>query len=73
MVDNAGGYFMLTQQQIIHRAHELMFEDIGVTSAEPFESQQRILAERRERICLGHDRRAGPDVRNGSTKHSTRS
>jgi len=39
---------MLTQQQIIDRAHELKFEDIGVTSAEPFESQQQILLERQE-------------------------
>ena len=39
---NPGGCVMLTQQQIIDRAHERMFENIGVTGAEPFESQQRI-------------------------------
>jgi epoxyqueuosine reductase len=39
---------MLKQQQIIDKAHELSFEDIGFTSAEPFESQQQILAERKE-------------------------
>jgi len=39
---------MLTRQQIIDRARELMFEDIGFTSADPFGSQQEILAERKE-------------------------
>jgi epoxyqueuosine reductase len=53
--DNSGGYGMLTQQQIIDRAHELMFEDIGVTTAEPFDSQKRILAERHEGYAWAMD------------------
>ncbi len=39
---------MLKRQQIIDKAHELSFEDIGFTNAEPFESQQQILDERKE-------------------------
>ncbi|RLC03133.1 MAG: epoxyqueuosine reductase, partial [Deltaproteobacteria bacterium] len=54
---------MLTQQQIIDRAHELMFEDIGVTSAEPFESQQRILSERHESYAWAMN--AGLDLVSG--------
>ncbi len=38
---------MLNRQKIISKAHELLFEDIGFTSAGPFESQQQILAERK--------------------------
>ena len=59
---------MLTQQQIIDRAHELMFEDIGVTSAEPFESQQQILTERHESyawtMTAGLDLMAGTEPQN---------
>jgi epoxyqueuosine reductase len=38
----------LSKQAVIDRAHELGFEDVGFTSAEPFEDQDRILRERRE-------------------------
>ncbi len=59
---------MLTQQQITDRAHELMFEDIGVTSAEPFESQQRILEERHASYAWtmtnGLDLMSGTDPQN---------
>ena len=59
---------MLTQQQIIDRAHELNFEDIGVTRAEPFESQRRILTERHESYAWamngGLDLISGTDPQN---------
>ena len=59
---------MLTQQQIIERAHALMFEDIGFTGAEPFVSQQRILAERHEAYAwvgdVGLDLMSGTDPQN---------
>ena len=37
---------MLTKEEIIKKAHELGFEDIGFTTAEPFDSQKEILKER---------------------------
>jgi len=55
---------MLTQQQVIDRAHELMFEDIGVTSAEPFESQRVILAERHDEYAWGME--VGLDLVSGT-------
>ncbi len=42
------GPLMLKRQQIIEKAHELSFEDVGFTTADPFESQQKILADRKE-------------------------
>jgi len=55
---------MLKQQQMIDRAHELMFEDIGVTSAEPFASQQAILSERHEAYAWLES--AGLDLMSGT-------
>jgi epoxyqueuosine reductase len=39
---------MLSKEKIIERALELGFDDIGFTTAEPFESQQELLTEREE-------------------------
>ena len=59
---------MLTKEQIIEKAHALMFEDVGFTTAEPFESQRAILAERREEyawaMASGLDLVAGTDPKN---------
>lgn len=55
---------MLTLQQITNRAHELMFEDIGVTGAQPFKSQQRILDERKNEYAWLMD--AGLDMFSGT-------
>ncbi len=39
---------MLSKSEIIHAAREAGFEDVGFTTAEPFESHRRILAARQE-------------------------
>ena len=39
---------MLSREAIIERARELDFEDVGFTTAEPFSTQDKVLAERRE-------------------------
>ena len=58
---------MLTQDQIVEKAHALDFEDVGFTGAEPFDSQKQILAERREAYAwaleAGLDLLAGTDPR----------
>ena len=59
---------MLTREDIIEKAHELDFEDVGFTSAEPFESQKDILAERKEEyswaMASGLDLVSGCDPQN---------
>ncbi len=40
---------MPTREMVIAKAWELGFEDIGFTTAEPFESQREVLTERRDR------------------------
>ncbi len=44
---------MLTKNEIIEKAYELGFGDVGFTGAEPFESQKEILLQRQQGICLG--------------------
>lgn len=39
---------MLTKSQIIERAYELGFADVGFTTAEPFDSQKEVLNSRKE-------------------------
>ncbi|MBU2489211.1 MAG: epoxyqueuosine reductase [Proteobacteria bacterium] len=59
---------MLSKQGIIQKAHELDFEDIGFTTAEPFESQKEILKEREKEyawvMASGLDLPAGCDPKN---------
>jgi epoxyqueuosine reductase len=59
---------MLTKQEIIHKAHELGFEDIGFTTIEPFTSQKEILKGRLEEYEwlkeANYDLIAGTDPRN---------
>ncbi|MBI9083650.1 MAG: epoxyqueuosine reductase [Desulfobacterales bacterium] len=55
---------MLTSAQIIEKAHSLNFEDVGFTTAEPFESQKEILAERREAYAWAMD--SGLDLMAGT-------
>ncbi|MBI4963139.1 MAG: epoxyqueuosine reductase [Desulfomonile tiedjei] len=59
---------MLSRDDIIKKAHELDFEDIGFTSAEPFESQREILKEREAEYAWtkagGLDLMAGTDPKN---------
>ncbi len=38
---------MLTKTEIIEKAHDLGFDEIGFTTAEPFESQEKVLQERK--------------------------
>jgi epoxyqueuosine reductase len=56
---------MLGKEEIIEKAYECGFEDAGVTTAEPFDSQRKILEERREEygwaIRSGLDLIAGTD------------
>ncbi len=58
---------MLKKTDIIDKAREFGFEDVGFTTAEPFESQRKILEERREyyqwAIDAGLDLIAGTDPR----------
>ena len=58
---------MLTKDQIVEKARSLDFEDIGFTTAEPFESQKEVLQERREAyawaMAAGLDLMAGTDPR----------
>ena len=55
----------ITKQDIIEKALELGFEDIGFTTALPFESQKKILNERREEyewaLMMGLDLISGTD------------
>ena len=59
---------MLSRQKIIEKAHELDFADIGFTTAEPFESQRKILKERETEYAwtaeTGRDLMAGTDPKN---------
>ncbi len=59
---------MLTRQAIIQKAHELNFEDIGFTTADPFPEQKRILEERQEAYAWAHatglDLMAGTEPKN---------
>ncbi|MBU0736253.1 MAG: epoxyqueuosine reductase [Proteobacteria bacterium] len=59
---------MIDKKDIIEKAHELSFEDIGFTTALPFESQKKILNEREEEyewaIKMGLDLVAGTDPKN---------
>lgn len=59
---------MLSRDEIIRKAHELDFEDIGFTTAEPFESQRKILEEREAEYdwtkATGLDLMAGTDPKN---------
>ncbi len=59
---------MLSRNQIIQKAHELDFQDIGFTTAEPFESQRQILREREAEYArisaAGLDLVAGTDPKN---------
>jgi len=56
---------MLTQEQVRAKAQELGFADIGFTTAEPFESQRQVLAERQDSYAwtveAGLDLVAGTD------------
>ena len=36
---------MVSRDEIMEKAYELDFEDVGFTTAEPFESQRKILKE----------------------------
>ncbi len=59
---------MLSRNEITQKAHELGFEDIGFTTAEPFESQREILGEREAEYAwtsaVGLDLVAGTDPKN---------
>lgn len=59
---------MLTRARIIEKARNLDFEDIGFTTAEPFDSQKRILEARRDGYAwtatAGLDLVAGNDPKN---------
>ncbi len=59
---------MLTRQAVIQKAHELNFEDIGFTTADPFPEQKRILEERQNAYAWAHaaglDLVAGTEPRN---------
>jgi epoxyqueuosine reductase len=37
---------MISKKQVIHKASEIGFDDIGFTTVEPFDSQRRLLEER---------------------------
>ncbi len=56
---------MLTRDEIINKAHELDFADIGFTTAEPFDFQRKILKEREAEYAwtaaIGRDLMAGTD------------
>ena len=56
---------MLSRNEITEKAHELDFEAIGFTTAEPFESQRGILREREAEYAwtnaVGLDLMAGTD------------
>jgi len=56
---------MLSRDDIVTKAHELDFEDVGFTTAEPFESQKQILKEREAEYAWttasGLDLMAGTD------------
>ncbi len=58
---------MPTREMVIAKARELGFEDIGFTTADPFESQREVLTERRDRYdwlsASGLDLMAGTDPR----------
>lgn len=58
---------MLTEARIVEKAKSLDFEDIGFTTAEPFESQKKVLEERHEAYAwtpaAGLDLMAGTDPR----------
>lgn len=47
---------MLTKSEIIDRARELDFEDVGFTTAEPFGSQREVLESRREEYAWAPER-----------------
>ena len=59
---------MLSRDEIIEKALELDFADIGFTTAEPFESQRKILEEREAEYAwtkgIGRDLMAGTDPKN---------
>lgn len=59
---------MVTREEVIAKAAECGFEDIGFTTAEPFDSQRALLLERREEYgwatASGLDLIAGTDPRN---------
>jgi epoxyqueuosine reductase len=59
---------MLKREQIMEKAFQLGFGDVGFTTAEPFESQRLILAERQKEYAwtkaAGLDLDAGTDPRN---------
>ncbi|MFH1981664.1 MAG: 4Fe-4S double cluster binding domain-containing protein [Pseudomonadota bacterium] len=58
---------MLTNAQIVEKARALDFEDVGFTTAEPFDSQKKILADRSDAyawvMAAGLDLVAGTDPR----------
>ena len=67
---------MLSRDNIIEKAHELDFADIGFATAEPFEFQKKILKEREAEYAwtkaTGRDLTAGTDPKNvlaGSADH----
>lgn len=59
---------MLSRQAIMERAHELDFEDVGFTSAEPFASQDEILQSRSEAYAWLKD--IGVDLFTGTDPQS---
>ncbi len=56
---------MITKNKIIDQAHKLGFEDIGFTTADSFDSQKKLLTERKEAYewltAVGFDLMAGTD------------
>ncbi len=59
---------MVSEKEVIGKAHELGFDDVGFTTAEPFEFQRDVLREREEGyaplIRRGLDLTGGTDPRN---------
>lgn len=59
---------MVTEKEVIRKAHALGFEDVGFTTAEPFEFQREVLREREEGYAplakIGLDLVAGTDPKN---------
>jgi len=55
---------MITKEEIVRKANEFGFQDVGFTSAEPFPSQRKVLEERREYYQWAFD--AGLDLMAGT-------
>src|SRR6056297_238003 len=59
---------MVTKQKILNQARKAGFQDVGITSAEPFEEHQKILSDREAEYgwaeTVGLDLKNGTDPRN---------